>query len=89
MNKKLKQDKVVPKLLVVLKEVVVKADVEANLLKDVACKALIEADVWEDVVDKDVGNKLFLKAMLLQAFLLEGLCQVLSAKSSCARSCQG
>ena len=50
MNKKLKQDKAVRKLLVVLKEIVAKADAEANLLKDVVCKAFIEADLWEDVV---------------------------------------
>ena len=78
LNKKLKQDKVVRKLLVVLRAVIVKAEVEANLLKDVGWKALIEADLWEDVVDKAVVNKLCLKAVLLQA--LEDLSQALSAK---------
>ena len=80
LNKKLKPGKVIRKLLVVLKEVVVKANAEANLLKDVVCKALSEADLWEDVGDQDVVNKLCLKAMSLQAVLLGVLSQALSAK---------
>ena len=65
-NKKLNQGKVLLKLLVVLKVVVEQAVFEADLLKDV-------------VVKGDV-NKLLLKVLLLQAFLLEDLSQATSAK---------
>ena len=66
LNKKLNQSKVLLKLLVVLKDVVGKAVIEAVLLKE--------------VVGKDVVNKLLLKVLLLQALLLEGLSQATSAK---------
>ena len=35
-----------------LKDLLVKADVEATLLEDVAAKAILEADLWKDVVCK-------------------------------------
>ena len=68
MNKKLKQNKVVRKLLVVLKEVVAKADAEANLLKDVVCKDLIEADLWEDVAVKALVGKVAVSSSLSKGF---------------------
>ena len=67
-----------------LKDIVLKANVEAALLEDVAAKAIMEADLWEDVfkapieddlwedvVDKDVVSKLLPKERLLQAEWLE------------------
>ena len=85
LNKKLKQDKVVLKLLVVLKEIVAEADAEAILLKDVVCKALIEGDLWEDVVLEALVvevavHKLLFKGLLFQALRLEVLSQASCAK---------
>ena len=68
-----------------LKDLLVKADVEATLLEDVASKVILEADLWKDVVckapieddlrkddvDQDVVSKLLLRARFLQAMLLE------------------
>ena len=72
MNKKLNKDKVDLKLLVVLKEAVV-------------VKANVEATVWEDVVDKEAVHKLFVKILLVQAVLLEGLSQASRAKLKLAQ----
>ena len=70
-----------------LKDLLVKADVEANLLEDVAGKAILEADLWEDVVCKGlvckasiedvlceaVGDKDVVSKLLLKASLLQAI----------------
>ena len=69
LNKKLNQNKVVLKLLVILKDIV-------------------KAGCADDV-DKAVGHKLVVKALLFQAVLLEGLSQASKAKLKLAQGQSG
>ena len=101
-TKKLNQstkDKVVLKLLVVVKADGEEALVEANLLKDVVVKLLVvlkakvgQADV-EDVVDKEAVHLLFVEVLLFQALWLVDLSQAPKAKLKLihvkAVSCKG